>query len=209
MPNSAARRYCNSTARRDITGADASHEQCAESFNRPPPMKVAARLQRRNRPKIRRTNRLRTPSLRPVEEPIADKAEPVEPRQLQADDNKPEQPREMVSAEQQARSSRKSSRSPRSNCRPRSRRLQSRLRKRNRSQSAFNRNRAPPSPKQPSQHGQPPRRLRRAADLLGRIGEVKLSAFWNETSGIRPALNQIMRKAPLTWSSLSTGNEGS
>jgi periplasmic protein TonB len=41
------------------------------------------------------------PATPPVEEPIADKAEPVEPQQLQADDNKPEQPQELVSAEQQ------------------------------------------------------------------------------------------------------------
>jgi periplasmic protein TonB len=38
----------------------------------------------------------------PVEEPIADKAEPVEPQQLQANENKPERPQEMVSAEEQA-----------------------------------------------------------------------------------------------------------
>jgi periplasmic protein TonB len=37
----------------------------------------------------------------PVEEPIADKAEPVEPQQPQADENKPEQPQEMLPAEQQ------------------------------------------------------------------------------------------------------------
>ncbi len=45
-------------------------------------------------------------------------------------------------------------------------------------------------------------------DHRRRIGGVKLSAFWNETSATRPALNQIMRKAPLTWPSLSTGKEG-
>jgi hypothetical protein len=93
------------------------------------------------------------------------------------------------------------------------RRVPGRLRKGNRSQSAFNRKLAPQSPKRQSrrprsQHGQLRRRLRRAVDLRHRIEEVKLSAFWNETSATRAALNQIVRKAALTWPSLSNGKEG-
>jgi hypothetical protein len=48
---------------------------------------------------------------------------------------------------------------------------------------------------------------RRVVALHHRIGEVKLAASWNETSGTRPALDQIMSKAGLIFPSLSTGRE--